>query len=109
MKAEWNDKTRAMLGLCMKSGNCVSGDTQVESAIRKNRVKLVLVSSEASENTVEKYTQLCEKKHIMIVNGPDKESLGTAIGKGNRTLVAITDTHWAKTMLDTMGVQTWQN
>lgn len=108
--AEWTDKTRAMLGLCMRSGNCVSGDMQVESAIRKNTARLVFVSCEASENTIRKYTHLCDIKHILVVNGPDKESLGSAIGKGSRTLVAITDTHWARTMLDTMGVlKLWQN
>lgn len=104
MAAGWNDKTRSMLGLCMRSGNCVSGDTQVEAAIRKGTAKLVIISGEASEKTIDKYAHLCESKHILIVSGPDKETLGRAIGKGNRTLVAITDTHWAKTMLKTMGV-----
>ena len=104
MAAVWTDKTRAMLGLCMRSGNCVSGDTQVEAAIRKNKAKLVLISVQASENTIDKYTHLCDKKHILIVSGPDKATLGGAIGKGSRTLVAIIDTHWAQTMLDTMGV-----
>ena len=105
MTAVWTDKTRAMLGLCMRSGNCVSGDTQVTAAIRKNKAKLIILSSQASENTIDRYTHLCDKKHILIVSGPDKETLGGAIGKGSRTLVAITDTHWVKTMLDTMGVQ----
>lgn len=104
MAEAWTDKTRAMLGLCMRSGNCVSGDTPVTAAIRKNTAKLVILSAQASENTLKKYTHLCDKKHILMVNGPDKETLGGAIGKGSRTLVAITDTHWAKTMLDTMGV-----
>jgi len=104
MTAVWTDKTRAMLGLCMRSGNCVSGDTQVADAVRRNKAKLIILSSEASENTLKKYTHLCDKKHILMVNGPDKETLGGAIGKGSRTLVAITDRHWMKTMLDTMGV-----
>ena len=102
--AEWTDKALSMLGLCMRSGSCVSGDTSVEAAIRRNKAKLVILSHEASDNTLKKYTHLCDKKHILMVNGPDKETLGGAIGKGSRTLVAITDTHWAKTMLDTMGV-----
>jgi ribosomal protein L7Ae-like RNA K-turn-binding protein len=104
MAAVWTDKSRAMLGLCMRSGSCVSGDTQVEAAIRKNKAKIVILSDQASKNTLDKYTHLCDKKHILMVNGPDKETLGGAIGKGSRTLVAITDRHWAKTMLDTMGV-----
>jgi len=104
MAAAWTDRALSMLGLCMRSGNCVSGETPVASAIRKNKAKLLILSHEASENTLKKYTHLCDKKHILIVNGPDKDTLGGAIGKGSRTLVAITDTHWAKTMLDTMGV-----
>ena len=84
MAAVWTDKTRAMLGLCMRSGNCVSGDTPVEAAVRRNKAKLVILSAQASENTLKQYTHLCNKKHILMVNGPDKETLGGAIGKGEQ-------------------------
>ena len=40
-----------ILGLCMKSGNLLSGEFQCEKAVKKNKAKLVIIAKDASLNT----------------------------------------------------------
>ena len=46
-----NDKVLSMLGIAAKSGNVVSGEFSTEKAVKSGQAYLVIVSSEASENT----------------------------------------------------------
>ncbi|HHU49144.1 MAG TPA: 50S ribosomal protein L7ae [Clostridiales bacterium] len=69
----------------------VSGTAQCESAIRSGKACLVILSEEASDATVEKFTYLCKMRNINAIVIGTKQELGGAIGKGSRTLLAITD------------------
>jgi len=85
------------LGLCQKAGKCVSGATAVELAIRRGQALLVLLEEGASAPTQDGYRAMCEGRKIplMLI-----ESVGEAIGKPSRIVMAVTDRSFSKMIGD---------
>ncbi len=99
------NKIYSMLGLCQKAGKLVSGEFSVENAIKAGKACLVLVSSDASENTKKKFRDKCDYYGVPFAEFGEKERLGSAIGKEVRTSVAITDSGFAKSLQEKLGHQ----
>ncbi len=92
------NKVYSLLGLCQKAGKLVSGEFAVENAIKSGSACVVIVSSDASENTAKKFRDKCDYYSVPIFAFGNKEMLGHAIGKEVRTSIAITDNGFAKTL-----------
>ena len=84
-----------MLGLAARAGKVVSGEFATEKSIKSGRAALVLVSEDASENTIRKFSQLCGFTQVPFLLFSDKERLGAAIGKDLRSSVEIEDQNLA--------------
>ena len=85
------DKVYSTLSLCMRAGKVRSGEFAAMEAVRKRTAQLLIVSKDASENTVKQFSDKCKYYDVPILFFGDKESLGHAIGKDVRTSLAITD------------------
>lgn len=86
------------LGLAAKAGKVTSGFDQVEAAIRKGNVKLLILSTDISRNTLSQLLDIGSKNNIGMPDAysfATKEQLGRAIGKPDRAVVAITDEGFA--------------
>ncbi|WP_170008728.1 YlxQ family RNA-binding protein [Bacillus fonticola] len=81
----------SLLGLAYRARKVVSGEELVIGEVRKRKVSLVLLSSDASENTVKKVTNKCTSYGVPLRRVADRESLGNAIGKPARVVVGVTD------------------
>ena len=86
-----SDKFYSMLGLCQRAGKLVSGGMLCENSIRSGKAQMVIVSNEASEGTLEKFTNLCRYYNTELVIAGQKEQLGHAIGKFSRTVLVVLD------------------
>ncbi|NMA55822.1 MAG: 50S ribosomal protein L7ae [Firmicutes bacterium] len=86
-----SEKFLSLLGLCQKAGKMLSGTVQCEGAIRSGKVFLLILSHEASEATRDNFTYMCKTRNINIIILGTKHELGSAIGKGSRTVLAVTD------------------
>lgn len=86
-----NDKLYSLLGLCQRAGKLVSGGMLCENAIRSGKARMVIISNEASEGTMDKFTNLCRYYNIELVIAGQKEQLGRAIGKFSRTVLVVLD------------------
>ena len=84
-------KALSMLGIAAKAGRLASGETAVEQAVRKGRAALVILSEDASQNTSKKFYNLCRNAAVPVIVFETKESLGRAIGKGERSSIAVLD------------------
>lgn len=84
-------KALSMLGIAAKAGRLASGETAVEQAVRKGRAALVILSEDASQNTSKKFYNLCRNTAGPVIVFETKESLGRAIGKGERSSIAVLD------------------
>ena len=98
MAAE-NDRFSGMLGLAMRAGRVIVGTEQICTALpKRGRVRLVLISDDASDNTKKKLTAKCEFYGVasMIVR-LDTEELGRLLGKTyTPAAAAVTDENFAK-------------
>ena len=99
-KAEdFMDKILGMLGLANRAGKVFSGGFAAEKALTGGDAKLVLISSDAKKNTVGTFVSKCEFYHVPLRYYSTKEELGHALGKGERSCLAVTDEGFARSLL----------
>ena len=71
-----------MIGLATKAGKIASGEFAVESAVRKGKACLVIIASDASDNTKKSFNDMGAYYHVPVYIYGTKESLGTHTGRG---------------------------
>src|SRR5690606_1691906 len=91
-----NDKALSALGMAMRAGKLATGDEIVLKAVRANKAKLVIIAGDASENTKKKFRDKCGSYEVSLVEAFDRVRLGTAIGKAERVVIAVTDVQFAR-------------
>ena len=92
------DRIYSMLGLAMKAGKVVSGEFAVDKSIKEGSAFLVIIASDASDNTRKKFSNSCEFYEVQQYIYGTKEELGRAIGRDMRSSLAITDEGFAKSL-----------
>jgi ribosomal protein L7Ae-like RNA K-turn-binding protein len=94
-----NARVTQFLGLAMRARKLVSGEDPVIQAVRRGQAKLVLIASDASENTKKKVSDKCTYYEVPCHSVGDRYQLGRAIGKEARVVLAITDENMAGHLL----------
>lgn len=85
----------------MRAGKVISGQDIVLSGIRKQKVKLVLVASDASENTKKMMIDKCSYYHVQYIDTLTSQEISQAIGR-KRMICGICDNGFAKGMITKM-------
>ena len=86
------------LGLAQKAGKIASGDFAVKSALKGGKVKLLIIASDASDNSKKDIYYLAGLYSVKTIEILDREQLGMAIGKAKRTAIAVLDANFANMM-----------
>ena len=86
------------LGLAQKAGKIASGDFAVKSALKGGEVKLLIIASDASDNSKKDIYYLAGLYSVKTIEILDREQLGMAIGKAKRTAIAVLDANFANMM-----------
>lgn len=97
------DKLLSLLGIAQKAGKIVSGGFLCEKAIKSREAKLVIIAEDAQKNTVSTISNKCTFYHIPYSFYGVKETLGHAIGKQERSCVAVTDQGLADSITKLLG------
>lgn len=86
------------IGLAYRASKVVSGNDMILDEVAKGKVKLLLIATDISKNTLDKFLGTVAKfdREIPAYKFADKYSLGSAIGKPDRALVGITDEGFSK-------------
>ena len=92
------DKALSMIGLATKAGKIASGEFSVESAVRKGKACLVIIASDASDNTKKSFNDMGAYYHVPVYIYGTKESLGTHTGRGYRASLAVLDAGFGKSI-----------
>lgn len=100
------NKIYSLLGLATKSRNVVSGEFATEKAVKSGKAALVLVGSDASDNTKKMFHNMCEFYKVPIEIYGTKVELGHAMGKEKRASLAVTDNGFAKSILKNLETPT---
>lgn len=96
-----NQRTSNLLGLAMRARKLVTGDKLIPG-IQNQSVKLVLIASDASDNTKKKLTDKCSYYGIEWLMIEDSNELSHAIGKVNRMAVGVIDEGFSKKINECM-------
>ncbi len=98
-----NEQWISFLGLANRARKLISGEELVVREVRKQKAKLVLLASDASENTKKKVADKCSYYNVSVKIVPDRYTLGQAIGKDARVVVAVMDEGFAKKLATMLG------
>ncbi|WP_242867822.1 L7Ae/L30e/S12e/Gadd45 family ribosomal protein [Clostridium sp. Marseille-P299] len=84
-------KIFSLLGLGNKAGYIASGEFSTEKSVKDGRAELVIVASDASDNTKKMFTNMCAFYEVPIYFFGEKTELGHAIGKEFRASLSVND------------------
>ena len=93
------DKMLSFLGLTRKSGNLLLGYNKNEEAIKFRKLKLIIISKDAAENTKDKFRGYSEKYAIPMIEDFTPFELGNALGYAEIAVVGVLDRNMAKKLL----------
>ena len=96
------NRALSMLGIATKSGKTVTGEFSTEKAVKEGKAFLVIVASDASDNTKKKFRNMCDYYQVTMKEFADKDSLGAACGKDFRASLAVIDEGLSKAVLKKM-------
>lgn len=91
-----------LLGLATRAGKLVTGDELTTKAIQKKKAKLVVVASDASDNTKDKMQNKCMFYNVPLDISFTKDEISQAIGK-NRSICAFTEKGFVDSYLKLKG------
>ena len=88
------DKTIQLLSLARKANKLITGEEFVTDAIRKKKVFLVFLASDAGINTTKTVKDKTKYYEVPLINSYTSLELSSAIGK-KRMVIGITDLGFA--------------
>jgi len=89
-----------LLGFINKTGKLLSGSDIVIDGVRRQKVCLVICANDASENTKKVISDKTTYYQVPLIFAYSSEELSLAIGKKNRMIIGITDSGFAKKILE---------
>ena len=89
------NKALSLISLATKAGKTASGEFCTEKEVKSGKAELVIVAEDASDNTKQKFKNMCEFYEVPIYFYGDKDTLGHAMGKEFRASLAVTDMGFA--------------
>lgn len=95
-----NNKFYSILGLAQKARGIVSGEDMCSKTIASNKALFVIIASDASDNTKKKFVNMCKYRNVNYKFYGDKESLGKALGKIQRSVIAVIDVNFKKSLIN---------
>jgi ribosomal protein L7Ae-like RNA K-turn-binding protein len=85
------NKFLQFLGLAKKSGNLIEGYNKCEELIKRNGLHLLILSTDCSNNTKEKFVKHCMNYKIPFIESSSKEELGAPIGRAEINVLGVVD------------------
>lgn len=85
------NKFLSYIGIATKARKTVSGEFSTEKAVKEHKAQLVIVATDASDNTKKMFTNMCTYYKVPIYFFGDKSELGHAMGKEMRASLAVLD------------------
>lgn len=93
-----NLEIASLLGLAQKAGKVISGDNTCRAKFKF--IKLIILSEDCSDKTKEFFQYHCAKAQKPILTIGKRIELGIALGKSPRTVVGITDSNFARRIVN---------
>lgn len=92
------DSVLSLISIAKKAGKIAAGEFQTENAVKSGKASLVIISSEASDNTKKKFLNMCSFYEVPAYLYGGKVELGAAIGCEFRASLAVMDEGLSKSI-----------
>jgi len=92
----------ALLGFAQKARKLASGDAAVDKAVKSGQAKLLIIASDASDNTRKGYRDMADYYNVTYYEVLSKDQIGHSIGKPPRAVLAVTDTGFGKAISEAL-------
>ena len=92
------NKAYSIISLASKAGKLVTGEDAVRNSIRGGKVKLAIVSEDASDNTKKRIGNSADFYKVSFIIWGMKEEFGKSVGKSARSVLGITDENFSKSL-----------
>ncbi len=93
------NKILGLIGLATRAGEVCFGADSVEQEIKKKKVQLIIVATDASNRTKEKFQAFSKMHEVPIIIEGEIEILSKAIGKSNKAIIGIKNKNIAKEVM----------
>ena len=98
-----NEQVLSLIGLCLRGRNLEVGEEPVEAVSRARDARVILLASDAAENTARRVQRFAETGQCVWLRVPfTKRELGQATGRESLAIAAITDAPLALAMLQSL-------
>ena len=94
------DKVLRYLGLAKRAGAVVSGVNTCTFTMNRGKARLVILAEDISEGSEKKIMKEVRRNQTVFVKYGLIEDLSHAVGQSDRSVFAITDDQFAKTILN---------
>ena len=84
-----------LLGLARRAGKLILGADGVETAIRQNKIRAVILAEDASKTTASNIMDLAQKHSVPFFVILTKDRLGELMGRRELAVMGITDPSFA--------------
>ncbi|MGP4072207.1 L7Ae/L30e/S12e/Gadd45 family ribosomal protein [Piscibacillus sp. B03] len=88
-----------LLGLAFRAGKVSLGEDNILKDIRSKQATLVLIASDASDNTKKKLTDKCKSYQVPYRFVGSRVEISNALGKHDRVAACINDEGFTKKFL----------
>lgn len=93
------------VGLARRAGKLITGTMACDQAIKKGRIKLLIVTKDTADNTLKKLKTGCEKNNTELFAYGQSSMLGMALGKESIKVIGIVDKEFRKLILSKMQIE----
>lgn len=76
----------------------MSGEFSTDKAIKEHKAKVVIIGTDASDNTKKAFMNSCNFYKVDCYEYSTKEDLGHCLGKEQRAVIGITDDGFANSV-----------
>lgn len=90
------EKVYSYLGFAARSRNLVTGYNTCVMMMAKKKIKLLILTKDLSENTLQKMLQQCSRYHIDYRIFGSSDQISHITGKAGKGIFGITDRHFAE-------------
>ena len=100
------DNIAPLLGLALRAGRLAVGEESVRTASRNHKAYLLLLASDAADNTIRRARQFTQAgtNTICLQIPMTKEELGGCLGRASCAMLAVTDIGFASALADRLAV-----
>ncbi|MBQ2890421.1 MAG: ribosomal L7Ae/L30e/S12e/Gadd45 family protein [Clostridia bacterium] len=84
-----------IIGLASRAGKAEVGEAKAQDRIKYKKAKLIIISSDASDNTKKKFKALCQGAGVEYLEIGNREILGRFAGRESAVVLSISDENFA--------------